>query len=275
MEIFRQEYWSGLPFPIPGDLPDSGIKPSTLASAAPAVGFFTTRATWEAQRSGCCFGPETKPRSTAWKAAMFIPLTPTKHKLCLVAKFYITLCNPMHWSPPDSSVHGVSQARILEWIVFPSPGDLLDPGIEPMSFALQVDSLLLSHKGSPLVVSKWSLWLSYVFCVSTFAGLWVGFSSQGSIMVQWWMLNLESWEVSFICLCFYVLVFNQNKQKTSKTWKSLFPYLQNERFWIHDHMLFFFFLIDVWLTYNIPSVSGAQCNDSTFAYTAKWSSQWV
>ena len=35
----RQEYWSGLPFPSPGDLPDPGIK---LASPALAGGFFTT-----------------------------------------------------------------------------------------------------------------------------------------------------------------------------------------------------------------------------------------
>ena len=39
MGFFRQEYWSGLPFPFPGDLPDSGIKP---ASSALAGGFFTT-----------------------------------------------------------------------------------------------------------------------------------------------------------------------------------------------------------------------------------------
>ena len=50
---------------------------------------------------------------------------------------------------PGSSVHGISQARILEWLPFPAPGDLPDPGIEPASPALQVDSLLLSHQGSP------------------------------------------------------------------------------------------------------------------------------
>ena len=38
----RQEYWSGLPFPTPGDLPDPGIEPAYLASAALAGGFFTT-----------------------------------------------------------------------------------------------------------------------------------------------------------------------------------------------------------------------------------------
>jgi len=42
MEVFRQEYWSRLPFPSPGDLPDSGIKPAALASPALASGFFTT-----------------------------------------------------------------------------------------------------------------------------------------------------------------------------------------------------------------------------------------
>ena len=35
---------------------------------------------------------------------------------CLVAKLYSTLCNPMDCSPPGSSVHGISQARILEWV---------------------------------------------------------------------------------------------------------------------------------------------------------------
>ena len=44
----RQEYQSGLTFPTPGDLPDPGIKPSSLVSPALAGGFFTTRATWEA-----------------------------------------------------------------------------------------------------------------------------------------------------------------------------------------------------------------------------------
>ena len=44
MDFSRQEYWSGLPFLSPGDLPDPGIKP---ASASPAVvgGFFTTAPT--------------------------------------------------------------------------------------------------------------------------------------------------------------------------------------------------------------------------------------
>ena len=46
----RQEYWSRLPCPPQGDLPDPGIKPTSFTSPALADGFFTTSTTWEAQR---------------------------------------------------------------------------------------------------------------------------------------------------------------------------------------------------------------------------------
>ena len=48
MEFSRQEYWSGLPFPLPEDLPDPGIKPMSLKSPKLSGGLFTTSATWEA-----------------------------------------------------------------------------------------------------------------------------------------------------------------------------------------------------------------------------------
>ena len=38
---------------------------------------------------------------------------------CLVAKSYLTLCNAMDCNPPGSSVHGILQARILEWVAIP------------------------------------------------------------------------------------------------------------------------------------------------------------
>ena len=47
--FFRQEYWSGLPCPPPGDLPDPGIEPGSLMSPALAGEFSTTVTTWEAQ----------------------------------------------------------------------------------------------------------------------------------------------------------------------------------------------------------------------------------
>ena len=48
MGFSRQEYWNGLPFSPPGDLPNPGIKPASLMSPALAGRFFITTATWEA-----------------------------------------------------------------------------------------------------------------------------------------------------------------------------------------------------------------------------------
>ena len=49
IEFSRQAYWSGSPFPTPGDLSGPEIKPTSLASPALASKFFTTSTTWEAQ----------------------------------------------------------------------------------------------------------------------------------------------------------------------------------------------------------------------------------
>ena len=60
----------------------------------------------------------------------------TVYVLCSVAQLCLTLCDPMDCSPPGSSVHGIFQARILEWeAISYSPGDLPDPGIETVSLA--------------------------------------------------------------------------------------------------------------------------------------------
>ena len=58
-----------------------------------------------------------------------------------------TLCDPMDCSPPNSSIHGILQARMLEQVTESSPGDLSDPGIEPRSRALQADALPTESPG--------------------------------------------------------------------------------------------------------------------------------
>ena len=63
----------------------------------------------------------------------------------------------IYWSPPGSSVHGISQARILEWVAIPFSRDLPNPGTEPespTSPVFQAASLLLSHQGSPVSI-RW------------------------------------------------------------------------------------------------------------------------
>ena len=65
-----------------------------------------------------------------------------------------TLCDPMDYSPLGASVHGILQARILEWGATAFPPD---PGIEPGAPALQAGSLPSEPPGTPM------LHLSYFF----------------------------------------------------------------------------------------------------------------
>ena len=61
---------------------------------------------------------------------------PKKSVFCAFAKSLqscLTFWDPVDCSPPGSSVHGILQAKILEWLLFPPPGDLSDPGIKSKS----------------------------------------------------------------------------------------------------------------------------------------------
>ena len=60
---------------------------------------------------------------------------------CFLDKIQSCSCPTMDCSLPGSSVHGISQARILEWVAISSPGYLPNPGIKPVSPALQADPL--------------------------------------------------------------------------------------------------------------------------------------
>ena len=67
----------------------------------------------------------------------------------LVALQCLTLCDPMDCSPPGSSVHGILQARILEWVALLFSRGSSQPGIEPRWPELQADPLLPEPGGSP------------------------------------------------------------------------------------------------------------------------------
>ena len=67
---------------------------------------------------------------------------------CSVAKSCPTLCDPVDCSSPGSPVREISQAKIPECVVIPSPGDLPDPCL----LHWQVDLLLLNHQGSPVTI---------------------------------------------------------------------------------------------------------------------------
>ena len=73
---------------------------------------------------------------------------------CSVAQSCPTLCDPMDCSLPGASIHGISKARILEWVVISSSRGFPNlPWVEPISPAspMQVDCLLACHLGNPIL----------------------------------------------------------------------------------------------------------------------------
>ena len=142
----RQEFWSGLPFPTPGDLPTPGVEPRSpplQADSLPAkpqgklkntgVGSLSLlQSIFPTQESNwgllCLlhFQADSLPLCHLW-----IPRLKVK-----VAQLCPILCDPM-----DYRVHVILQARILEWVLSPSPEDLPNPGTELRSPTLQADSL--------------------------------------------------------------------------------------------------------------------------------------
>ena len=103
----------------------------------------------------CC--DETKNRGTYTRVT--VPCLP---KISIILSFCVcvhivnacaqslqlcpTLCDTMGYSLPGSSVHGILQARLLEWVAMLSSRGSPKPGTEPGSPALQADSLPLSHQ---------------------------------------------------------------------------------------------------------------------------------
>ena len=67
----------------------------------------------------------------------------------LVAQSCPTLCDHMDDSPPGSSVHGILQARVPEWVATPSPGDFLAQGSSLGLLNCRQILYHLSHQGSP------------------------------------------------------------------------------------------------------------------------------
>ena len=91
----RQEYWSEMPFPCPGDISHSGIEPTSPASAG---GFFSTEPPEK---------PISSPAAAAAAAAKLLQSCPP-------------LCDPTDGSPPGPTVPGILQARALEWVAISS-----------------------------------------------------------------------------------------------------------------------------------------------------------
>ena len=129
----RQEYCSGLPFPRPGDLPDPGIKSMSpgwqlhadqikpiAVSAWPWIKncFDIFKELWKKERKS---QGRLRDRNCIWRCT------------CTCTQSCPTLCDPMDCSLPDSFVHGISQARILQWVASPFSIHCLGLGFSPWS----------------------------------------------------------------------------------------------------------------------------------------------
>ena len=106
MGFSRQEYWRGLSCSPPGALPGPGIESMPPALAG---GFFITSVTWKALSSAYRgTNPIIRPAPPT--------MTSSEPSACKYAPSCPTVRNPRGCSPPGSSVHGISQARILEQV---------------------------------------------------------------------------------------------------------------------------------------------------------------
>ena len=127
MGFSRQEYWTGLPCPLPGDLSNPGIEPTSLMSPVLVGRFFITSATWEAP----------------------IKVISSVQSLSLV-RLFVTPWTIAQQAPLSMEF---SRQEYQSGLPIPLPGDLSNPGIKPVSPvspALTADCFLpLSHLGRP------------------------------------------------------------------------------------------------------------------------------
>ena len=118
MGFSRQEYQSGLPFPPPGDLPNPGIEPGSPALRADALPYEPEETVNQLIGQRSCVGQRQmmqvviEIRKGPKKFYLFNILERERE----VSQSCPTLRVPMNCSLPSSSVHGIFQAIVLEWI---------------------------------------------------------------------------------------------------------------------------------------------------------------
>ena len=111
MGFSNQEYGSGLPFPSPGDLPNPGIK-----HRSPALQADSLLTELQGKPRICICMCVYKYMGFPGASMVKHPPANTAESESEVAQSCPTLCNPIDCSLPGSSVHGIFQAIVLEWV---------------------------------------------------------------------------------------------------------------------------------------------------------------
>ena len=156
-----------------------------------------------------------------------------------VAQSCPTLCDPMGYT-----VHGILQARILEWVAFPSPGDLPNPGIKPISPTLRAVSLPAEPQGKPqnrgsLFEKNWPRESSQERSV----GNREGYGKKGG---KGWYIGRGltlGWSFTVFPISFSHLLWLFNHQITPKEYAFTLLFLNTQRGIIENSFFFNFFPI--------------------------------
>ena len=171
VEFYRQEYWSGLPFPSPGDLPNPRIKPTSLKSCALVGEFFTTSATWEALLSKALIQLSADGKDYTPSLVVFWPETTQPFSLWSLSGWW--------WSPREFLPRGT----FPDWCPhpcgepLPTPNSTGDPPALASSFgSVSLGSLLLSSESWCMqgFVCILQVWVFLQSCGSlTIKSLWL------------------------------------------------------------------------------------------------------
>ena len=111
-----------------------------------------------------------------------------KSEKCSLLSHVLTLCNPMDWSPPGSSVHGIFQARILESVAisycrgFSRPKD-------------QTRIPCISYTGKSILYhcTTWEAWYSGHVYWSESVSNWLTLGRKGLSLLHWLLISLIDW----------------------------------------------------------------------------------
>ena len=183
MAFSRQEYWSGMPFSSPGDLPDPRIEPESFTFPALAGKFFTTSATW----------------------------MPPSVQFSSVAQSCLALCDPMDRTMPVLPVH--CQLPEFTQTHVHGVGDAIQPS-HPLSSLLLLPSIFPSIRvfsNESVLHIRWSKYWSFSFSISPFTerSRLISFridqsdvlAVQGTLSIPMLMLLLLLSRVSGVRLC--------------------------------------------------------------------------
>ena len=122
MGFSRQEYLSGLLCPLPGDIPDPGIKLTSLTSLALVGGFFTTESPWKSLSEVYFNSVQSQSclTVTPWTAARqaSLSITHSRTLLKLMPSNHLILCRPLLLLPsifPSISVFSTESILHIRW----------------------------------------------------------------------------------------------------------------------------------------------------------------